>query len=111
MQISIEEMDGGITKIVLDGRMDIEGAAKVDLKMNVIAGSCRFLLLDMQKVSFLGSMGLRSILIPAQVVRRRGGKVVVLNPSPMVEEVFKTSKIDTLIPIHYEFGSALAALQ
>jgi anti-anti-sigma factor len=111
MQISIEEMDGGITKVVLEGRMDIEGAATVDLKLNVVAGSSRFLLLDMQKVSFLGSMGLRSIVVPAQAVRRRGGKVVVFAPNSMVEGVFKTSGIDTLIPIHHELGSALAALQ
>jgi anti-anti-sigma factor len=111
MQISVEEMDGGITKVILEGRMDIEGAAAVDMKMNVVAGSSQFLLLDMQKVSFLGSMGLRSIVVPSQAVRRHGGKVVVFAPTPMVEAVFKTSGIDTLIPIHHELGSALAALQ
>lgn len=111
MQITIENLDGDITKIALDGRMDIEGAQSVDLKMNIAAGSCQYLLLDMQKVTFLGSMGLRSIVVPAQTVRRRGGKVVVLAPIPMVEEVFKTSSIDTLIPIHHELSSALAALK
>jgi anti-anti-sigma factor len=111
MQISVEEMEGGITRVILDGRMDIEGAARVDLKLNVVAGSSRFLIFDMQKVSFLGSMGLRSVVVPAQVVHRRGGKAVIFAPTPMVEAVFKTSGIDTLIPIHHEIGSALAALQ
>lgn len=110
MQITIEELDGEITKVILDGRLDIEGAAAVDLKMNILAGSSKFLLLDMQKVSFLGSMGLRSLVVPAQTVQRRGGKVVVFAPIPM-EEVFKASSIDTLIPIHHELSSALAALK
>lgn len=111
MQISIEELDGEITRVILDGRLDIEGAAAVDLKMNVVAGSSKFLLIDLQKVAFLGSMGLRSIVVPAQNVRRRGGKVVLFAPAPWVEDVLKASNIDTLIPIHHELASALAALQ
>jgi anti-anti-sigma factor len=111
MNISTEELGSGITRVILDGRLDIQGAAAIDLKMNIIAGSAKFLLLDMQQVSFLGSMGLRTIVIPAQAVRRRGGKVVVFGPVPMVEEVFKAASIDTLIPIHHDLASALAALQ
>lgn len=111
MQLTIEELDSGITKVTLDGRLDIEGAAQVDLKMNIVAGSCRFLLLDMQKVTFLGSMGLRAIVVPAQNVHRRGGKAVVFGPIPVVEEVFKSSNISTLIPIHHELSSALDALK
>lgn len=111
MKLSTEELDGGITRIILDGRLDIEGAAAVDLRMNVIAGSSKHVLIDLQQVSFLGSMGLRSIVVPAQNVRRRGGKVVLFAPVEMVEEVLKASNIDSLIPIHHELSAALAAIQ
>lgn len=111
MKVSTEELEGGVTRVVLDGRLDIEGAAAVDLRMNVIAGSCKNLLLDMEHLTFLGSMGLRSILIPSQAVRRRGGKVVILAPVPMVEEVLKASNIDSLIPIHHDLNSALALFE
>jgi len=79
MTISTDQIEGDITRVLLDGRLDIEGAAVIDLRMNVIAGSTKNLLVDLQNVSFLGSMGLRSILVPAQAVRRRGGK---LAPEP-----------------------------
>ena len=59
MAFSTEELTGGITKVVLDGRLDIEGAAAVDLRMNVIAGSKKAVLVDLQQVSFLGSMVLQ----------------------------------------------------
>jgi len=111
MQISTEELDGGITRIALDGRMDIQGAQAVDLKMNLIAGSSRKLLIDLEKVSFLGSMGMGSIVRPARSVVARGGKVVLFNPVEMVESVFKASGIDTLLPIHHELTAAIAALQ
>jgi len=110
MQISTEEMPGGITRIVLDGRMDIAGAQVVDLKMNIVAGSAKKLLIDLQKVEFLGSMGLRSIVLPARAVHSRGGKVVLLAPNEMVESVIKTSGIDSLLPIHHDLDAAIAAL-
>ena len=110
MQISSEEMPGGITRVALDGRMDIAGAAVVDLKMNIIAGSANKLLIDLGKVEFLGSMGLRSIVIPARTVKSRGGKVVLFAPNEMVESVLKTSGIDTLIPVYHELDAAIAVL-
>ena len=111
MQISTEEMAGGITRVALDGRIDIAGAALVDLKMNVIAGASRKLLIDLQNVSFLGSMGLRSIVLPARAVLGRGGKVVLFAPGELVQSVIKTSGIDSLLPIHHDLATAVAALQ
>jgi anti-anti-sigma factor len=110
MQISTEEMPGGITRVALDGRMDIAGAAAVDLKMNLIAGSAKKLLVDLEKVAFLGSMGLRSIVTPARAVKSRGGKVVLFAPNEMVESVLKTSGIDTLIPVRHDLDAAIAEL-
>jgi anti-sigma B factor antagonist len=110
MTISTEPMDGGITRVVLDGRLDIQGAAAIDLKMNVLAGSCKFLLVDLRNVSFIGSMGIRSIVVPAQAVRRRGGKMALLAPVPMVEEVLKASNIDQIIPIVPDLETAAAVL-
>ena len=110
MQISTEELPGGITRVALDGRMDIAGAAAVDLKMNLIAGSAKKLLVDLEKVTFLGSMGLRSIVTPARAVKSRGGTVVLFAPNEMVESVLKTSGIDTLIPVRHDLDAAIAEL-
>lgn len=110
MTLSTESMDGGITRVNLDGRLDIEGAAAIDLRMNVLAGSSKFLLLDISKVSFLGSMGLRSLVLPAQAVRRRGGKMALFGPVPLVREVLKASNIDEIIPIFHDFDAAVASL-
>jgi len=111
MPLITEELNGGITKVILDGRLDTGGAAAIDLRMNVIAGSKKAVLIDMQKVSFIGSMGLRALVSPAQAIRSRGGKMVILGPNELVEKVLRTSKVDTLIPIHHELESAIAALQ
>ena len=111
MKLSTDELDGGVTRVVLEGRMDISGAAAVDLSLNVVAGSATRLLVAMQGVTFLGSMGLRSLVVPAQAVRRRGGKVVLLCPLEEVEEVLRMAGVNTLLPVCHDMETALAALE
>jgi anti-anti-sigma factor len=111
MKIRIEELEGNITKIVLEGRMDIDGSEAVDLRMNVVAGSSTRVLVDMASVTFLGSMGLRSIVLPAQAVKRRGGRMVLLQPIPMVEAVLKSANIPAMISIYHDPETALAELR
>jgi anti-anti-sigma factor len=96
---------------MLDGRLDIAGAAAIDLKMNLIAGSARKLLIDMQNVTFLGSMGLSAIVIPSRAVHSRGGRVVLFAPNNLVESVLRTSGINGLLPVYHDFAAAIAALQ
>jgi anti-anti-sigma factor len=60
--LASEELGDGITKVVLDGSIDIVSASAIDLKMNLIAGSSKGVLVDMQQVTFIGSMGLRSLV-------------------------------------------------
>ena len=111
MKITEEELDGGVTKVVLDGRLDIEGASVVDMQMSLISGSKKAVLVDMQNLSFVGSLGLRSLVIPARTIKSRGGKIVLFGPNENIEKVLKTSGIDTLIPIFHDLQAALAALQ
>jgi anti-sigma B factor antagonist len=111
MQMATEELAGNVTKVVFDGRFDIAGSESVDLKMAVIAGSKKFVLVDMQKVSFLGSMGLRTIVSAARTIKGRGGKMAVFGPDEEVEKVLTMSGVTTLVPVHHDFQSAIAWLQ
>ena len=111
MGIMTEEVSGGITKVVLDGRLDIDGATALDSEMSVVAGTKTAVLVDLQNVSYLGSMGLRSLVAPARTIRNRGGKMVLFGPNEFVAKVLKASGVDTLIPVHSELQKALDALQ
>ncbi len=111
MEIATEEMPGGITRVILAGSMDIAGAAAVDLKMNVIAGAHKAVLVDLRQVSFIGSMGLSALVAPARAIMRRGGKMALCGPNEMVAHVLKTSAIDTVIPVYNDLETAVAAVQ
>lgn len=110
MTFASEELEDGITKVILAGRLDIQGAQAIDLRMNVVGGTASKLLIDLHEVEFIGSMGLRSLVLPAQAVSRRKGKVVLFAPVKMVEDVLLASNIQAIIPIHHELAKALAAL-
>ena len=111
MQMTTEELPGGITKVILEGSLDIAGAQAIDLKMNLVAGSSRKVLVDLEKVSFIGSMGLRTLILPARAVSSKGGKIVLFGPTPLVADILKTSGLDTVVPIYHDYQAALDALQ
>jgi anti-anti-sigma factor len=111
MEFSSDMLGEDITRVVLNGRMDIAGAGAVEMKLNLAAGTAKNLLIDLEKVTFLGSMGLGTLVMPSRAVRSRGGKVVFFNPSEMVEAVLKSSGIDTLFPVYRDLDAAIAALK
>ena len=72
------------------------------------ACSQRLVIVDMNAVSFLTSMGIRSLMLVAKAVSRRGGKMVLLNPDTNVGQVLEM--IEDLIPIHRSLDEALRAV-
>jgi anti-sigma B factor antagonist len=110
MEMLVDELDGGVTSVALRGRLDTAGAGLIDLKFSVLAGARRALVVDLSGVSFLGSLGIRTLMVGAKTVASKGGKMVLLAPLPEVASVLKTARIDLLIPVLYERDAAIAAV-
>jgi anti-sigma B factor antagonist len=110
MPIVIEDLDGGVTKVILSGRIDIAGAAEIDMPMSIVGGSRRAVVVDLSGVDFMASLGLRSVVLSGKAIMNKGGKVVLLSPQPGVLEVITTSGIDELIPVYDDLVAALAAV-
>jgi anti-sigma B factor antagonist len=111
MPIEIRDLESGVTHVLLSGRIDIAGAQEVDLPMSVVGGSRKAVVIDLSGVSFMASMGLRSLVLAGKAIISKRGKVVLLAPQPDVENLIKVSGIDELIPIHHEAAAAIAAVQ
>jgi anti-sigma B factor antagonist len=110
MQLETEEIAPGVTQAKLTGRMDIEGARSIDLHFNVLAGSRRALIVDMAGVTFVASMGLRTLILGLKAVASKKGKAVILNPTQDVNTVLVASGVDTLAPIVRDLADAIAAV-
>jgi anti-anti-sigma factor len=109
MKMIVEPVGPGVVKVVLDGRLDITGAGIIDLQFNAIAGSHRSVVVDLAGVSFLASIGIRTLLLGAKAVQRRGGQFILLNPVDQVERVLETMGVTDLMPIYRDSEAALAA--
>jgi anti-anti-sigma factor len=110
MNIVVDEIDGGVTNVVLSGRLDTLGAETIDLRMSVIAGSKRAVVIDLSEVDFLASMGIRVLLTTAKAVQRKGGRLAIVTPEGNVLMVLKTAGMEALIPIFQERDAAIAAV-
>src|SRR5262245_59750758 len=111
MKIETETFDDGILKVNLAGCMDAEGTQGIEQKFMDCACSQRSVIVDMNGVGFLASMGIRTLILVAKAVSRRGGKMVLLNPDSHVTKVLEMGRTDDLIPIHRSLDEALRAVR
>jgi len=102
MNLEVVELEHGITKVILSGRLDIEGALKIDNNFNDLAEKKKKVLVDLSGVTFIASLGIRTLITGAKATANNGGKMVLLNPQPNVEGVLRTSRVDTVIPITHD---------
>jgi len=110
MNIEAESLDGGIQKISLAGRMDVQGAQEIDLKFTSYTANKTAVIVDLSGVDFLASIGIRTLLMSAKAVSSRGGKMVFLNPDTNVTHILAMAGIDTLIPIFRSLDEAQSAV-
>ena len=110
MELVTETVAPGVTKVNLAGRMDIAGAQSIDLHYNVLVGSERALIIDLSKVEFIASMGLRTLILGARTVALKRGRIVLYRPIPAVEQVLVTSGTDSVVSIVHDLEAAVRAV-
>lgn len=111
MKMTVVDLPDGVAVAKLEGRMDVAGANAVDLQFNVMAGSKRAVVIDLSEVSFMASMGMRTLVMGAKTIASKGGKLVLLSPTSDVGEALTTGGIDTVVPIYYSRDEAVAAVK
>jgi anti-sigma B factor antagonist len=110
MDIAVEELAAGITKVVLRGRFDTTGAVLVELPFNKIITEKSRIMVDLSAVSFLASYAIRVLLVGAKIINGRGGKLVILCPDNNVAKVLRTAGMDALIPVLQTESAAMTVL-
>ncbi len=110
MDMNIEDLAGGITKVTLRGRLDLAAANQAELRFSTVTGAKRAVIVDLAGLTFLASMGIRMLLIGAKTVKSKGGKMALLAPGSEVAAVLKTARIDALIPIYDNDATAIAGV-
>jgi anti-anti-sigma factor len=111
MEFHASELDNGISLIKLSGKLDIMGVGKIETKFaGYCAGDNAHIIVDMSRVDFLASIGIRLLTVNAKSLANRKGKMVILNPTTDVQNVLEITGIPSIIPIYSHLESAETVL-
>jgi len=108
MDIDYNDSGDTLRHIKLVGRLDIEGSEAIALKFTTLsATAARRIVVDLTGVSFLASIGIRSIISNAKALAQRGGRMVLyVGDNAVVTRSLESTGIGAVIPIFAEAAEA-----
>lgn len=111
MTIESEPLADGVTKIRLCGRLDITGAEEIDMRFSGLVSAASSVIVDLAGVTFLASIGIRTLVANAKALALRGGSMVLFDPQPLVADVLRATGIADIIPVLEGQGAAMEGLR
>jgi anti-anti-sigma factor len=110
MVITDEMLSDGVCKINLSGRMDLEGMEQIEKTFTEMTAPPRMrIVVDLRDVSYISSIGIRGLVMSANAVSHRGGKLVLLAPQANVARVLSVTGIDRIISAYDDLETARQA--
>lgn len=110
MEISQQELDNGIQKVVLNGSLDVSGAAEADGPFSEVSAGNDKVIVDLGGVDFLASVGIRILVRSAKEIGGRGGKLALFGASDTAKRVMWTTGLDNILTITDTEADAIAAV-
>jgi anti-sigma B factor antagonist len=99
MEITITDMNR-VTLFRVDGRIDSSNASQLgDALTDRIANGALNLVVDLEKVDYMSSGGLRELVAALKRVKKDGGDVRLCAPSQRVREVLELAGLDSLFQV------------
>jgi len=91
MQIT-EHQEGPILVVAVEGRLDHAGAGTFqEQTVKRIQEGVLSMVVDFTNTTFVASMGIRAIIVPAQEISRVGGRFGLTGLSPQLRQLFEIS--------------------
>ena len=94
LDVSTEDRDG-LVHVALVGELDLSTVAKVQEELRRIeANSPATVVVDLSKLTFLDSTGLRCIVTADERAREEGRRIVIVRGPDAVQRVFAITRLD-----------------
>lgn len=97
--MTVSELDASTKRVTLIGKLDLAGAAAIEVPLATVAGTRSNVVIDMAGVDFIASIGIRHLVMAAKAIARGAGKLVLLGTTPMVTDVLVTSGLEQILPM------------
>ena len=105
---------GDVVVLTATGRIDYLVAADFERALLPLlepqAGLQRSLIIDLARVDYISSVGLRVLMIATKTIRSRGARLCVVSLQPAVREIFAVSRFDRVVEIFPSVDAALSAI-
>jgi len=107
MQISVKTTNK-VKVLAFEGRLDTQTSpdAQQQLTRLIEAGETK-ILLNLEKLDYISSAGLRVLLVVAKQLKRTDGELRICSLNEVVKEVFDISGFDMILPISASESEAL----
>jgi anti-anti-sigma factor len=92
MKLEFSKLADDVSRIKLDGDLDITGVGEAETRFYAFCGgNPPRVLVDISGVGFVSSLGIRMLLQAIKTVSARGGRLVLLNPTKIVDSALDIS--------------------
>lgn len=110
MEIKTEHK-GGVLVALVENRIDGSNALKFHDALQLVVKEADIgLVLDMERVSYISSAGLRVMLMTAKTLGNRSVRFAVCSPSEAIQKVLRISGFDKTVEMHSTRSEAISAL-
>ena len=92
-------VDGSTLVLALEGRLDTTTAPQLENELKVSLYDTKALTLDMEKLEYLSSAGLRVLLSAQKQMQKQQGNMVIVNVNEIIMEVFEITGFVDIITI------------
>lgn len=93
LDVTIKEKEKGAFLAIPDGEINTETYKVFESKvMPVITAGIKALVIDLQGVTYISSMGLGVLFRAKHAVNGFGGSMIIINPRSSIKDVFETVK-------------------
>jgi anti-sigma B factor antagonist len=104
--------EGDIAIINVAGKLDTTTAAEFDARLREVAGTAaNHCILAFDKLDYISSAGLRSVLMAAKQFGTKKGKLALSGLNGPVREVFALSGFDRVVKLHTTEAEAVAGIR
>jgi anti-sigma B factor antagonist len=93
LEVESEERDG-LVHVALRGELDLSTVGKVDDELQRWEGSTRDVVLDLSRLTFLDSTGLRCVVRADERAKEDGRRLVVVKGPEAVQRVFEITRLE-----------------
>ena len=91
--------ENGKTVITVEGRVDTTTAAELGEMLNSAVPDSDEITLDMEKLDYISSAGLRVLLTSHKAMSKKGGFLLIKNVNPDIYEIFDITGFTNILNI------------